>query len=347
MEVKMKNVLFISPSWMDIYKDVISELERQGYYVDYIPEEKFKNDLRSRSKKTFLSKKESLAFEEFINSRWISILQEDKYGKVYDILFVLDGQSFRPIVVDILKKRNPAIRCVNYLFDTTCGVYEFDKNFHCFDKVFTFDVGESKKYGINFLPIYWVPSAVVNEDIDLFGMGRYSKERYELFKEIKRIADMAGLKYILRLHTYTINNITLYKVKYTIRKILGIVHGPSPEAYLSEFNTHESIKPSEFRLMISRSKCIVDTSAPHQDGLTARFMWALGCGKRIITTNLSVKHYSFYTPEQIFIVEKTSDIKLYGDKLVEFLKLQFVSPTQTRFYVDKYRIDNWLKTIIC
>lgn len=340
----MKNVLFISPSWMDIYKDVIFELERQGYHVDYIPEEKFRNDSRSRDKKIFLSKKGRLKFEEFINSYWTTLLQNEKYDKIYDILFVIDGQSFRPVAVDLLKKRNPAVRCVNYLFDTTSGVYEFNKNFACFDKVFTFDVGESKKFGIEFLPIYWVPAVGVKEDIDLFGMGRYSKNRYKLFKEIKNISDMAGLKSILRLHTYVINNLTLYKIKYAIRRLLGIAHGPSPEAYLSEFNTHESISPAEFRQLISRSRCIVDTSAPHQDGLTARFMWALGCEKKIITTNGSVRDYPFFDSNQIFIVDNISDLG-NSHSLTDFLTHKYVMSDHMRFEILNYRIDNWVSTI--
>lgn len=339
----MKNVLFISPSWMDIYKDVISELERQGYYVDYIPEEKFRNDARSRDKKAYLSKKKESEFEEFINSHWTTLLHDEKYDKTYDILFVIDGQSFRPVVVDILKKRNPDIRCVNYLFDTTSGVYEFDKNFDCFNKVFTFDIGESKKYGIEFLPIYWVPTAEVKEDIDLFGMGRYSKERYALFKALRFISDKKNLTSLLKLHTYKINNLRLYKLKYAILQVFGIEHGPSPEAYLSEFNTHESISPAEFRQLISRSKCIVDTSAPHQDGLTARFMWALGCEKKIITTNKSVRDYSFYDPNQIFIVDDISDLG-NSVSLTEFLTHKYVMNDEVRSEVLNYRIDNWVST---
>ena len=341
----MKNVLFISPSWMDIYKDVISELERQGYHVDYIPEEKFRNDSRSRDKKAFLLKKEELEFEEFINSHWTTLLLDDKFDKAYDILFVIDGQSFRPVVVDFLKKRNPDIRCINYLFDTTSGVYEFDKNFDCFDKVFTFDVGESKKYGIEFLPIYWVPAAEVKEDIDLFGMGRYSKDRYKLFKEIKKISDIAGLKSILRLHTNVINNITLYMVKYAIRKILGIVHGPSPEAYLSEFNTHETITPAEFRQLISRSRCIIDTSAPHQDGLTARFMWALGAGKKIITNNKSVRKYDFFSSNQIYVINNVHDLETHQDELKFFLNTDYEETKTLRRIIEQYRIDNWIKIL--
>ncbi len=330
---------------MDIYKDIISELEKQGFYVDFIPEEKYKNDPRSRDKKVLLSKKDKGKFEKFINSHWTSILQQAKYNKVYDLLFVLDGQAFRPIVVDILKKRNSAIRCVNYLFDTTSGVYEFDKNFDCFDKVFTFDIGESKKYGINFLPIYWVPAIEVEEDVDLFGMGRYSKARYRLFKEIKKVADLEGMKSVLRLHTYVINNLALYKVKYSIKKLLGIAHGPSPEAYSSEFNTHESISPSEFRQLISRSKCIVDTSAAHQDGLTARFMWALGCEKKIVTTNKSVRNYAFYTPQQIFVVDDI--LKLDNThSLKDFLTHKFIMNDIVRSEILSYRIDNWVSTII-
>ena len=186
----MNRILFIAPSYMDIYKDIMFEMEMQGYKVDFLQEKSFLADpynIRG-NKKLCRTQKQRFQFEKMLTRYWEHILNSDRYNKVYDILFVLDGQSIRSVVFRILKDRNPNLYSVNYLFDTTVGVYEFQHNFHEFDRVFSFDRGDSVTYNLNHLPIYWVQQKTKLEtDIDIFGFGRYSKLRYELFKVIDSI----------------------------------------------------------------------------------------------------------------------------------------------------------------
>ena len=93
--------------------------------------------------------------------------------------------------------------------------------------------------------------------------------------------------------------------------------------------------------MISKSRAILDTQASYQDGLTARFMWALGEEKKIITTNDNILKYPFYTPEQFYILNENN---LSG--IPEFLKKDFVMTDSNRKIVAQYRIDNWLDTLL-
>jgi len=331
---------------MDIYKDVIGELEKQGYYVDFIAEKSYPNDpnnIRRTKRKCFLNRQKK-KFEKQINQFWTTILESEQYKKKYDYLFVIDGQAIRPVLFDILKSRNPNIKCINYLFDTTKGVYRFDLNFPYFDKIYTFDIGESVKFKIQFLPIYWVPSENENETkYDLFGLGRYNVQRYELFGILRSISDVNNLNSYLKLHSEVITSMVFYKIKYAVRVVLGIAKNRiSPKAYCSVFNTTTSISPYEFRQHINSSRCIVDTSAPHQDGLTARFMWALGAERKIITTNQTVKEYNFYSPKQIFVVDEVSNLKQNCQELVSFVISDFKMNEQVRESILKYRLDNWL-----
>lgn len=66
---------------------------------------------------------------------------------------------------------------------------------------------------------------------------------------------------------------------------------------------NEPLTPAEFRSLIYNSRCVIDTYNTFQEGMTPRFMWALGAGCKIITTNKNCKEYSFYSPEYIYIVE--------------------------------------------
>ena len=105
--------------------------------------------------------------------------------------------------------------------------------------------------------------------------------------------------------------------------------------------TNKSLLPTEFRGYIYESEVIIDTHVEYQDGLTARFMWAVGAEKKIITTNKIVKEYVFYSPEQFFILGEDS-----FDRLAGFVSTKFLMSEKNRKEVLKYRIDNWLETII-
>lgn len=347
----MQRVLFISPIWMDIYKDIIGELEKQGYTVDFIPDKSYSEDpynVRGKKIKSCLKSQREKFFKR-MDCYWNEILETPQYNHSYDYLFVVDGQSIRPVLFSILKGRNPKVKCVNYLFDTTKGVYEFNRNFQYFDKVYTFDLEESKKYNIEFLPIYWVETDDAKEyEYDLFGLGRYSRFRYELFDFLNNISKRAGLKTFIKLQIDAHPNFQLYKVKYAIRTLLGTAKKMfPPKVYLSELCTHTKISPNEFRQYICKSRCVIDTNPLHQDGLTARFMWALGAGAKIVTTNESIKTYDFYSPEQIFVVSSVSNLNDNCQKLISFIRADYTMPNDIKEITSNNRIDNWIGKMFC
>lgn len=337
-----KKILFIGTPFMNIYKDIIDELHRQGYEVDFIAEQVHPEDPDNVRGANYETPEEFLAK----NTRyWEYLLDQEAYNKVYDILFVLDGQSIAPCVFSILRERNSNLYAVNYLFDTTKGVYRFDKNFQYFDRVFTFDIEESTKYGIDLLPIYWAQTeADTNETkYKFFGLGRYNRNRAKLFKTLTKYSDKHNLPYYLKLQG---ERLKCFPVNYLIKNILGI-YGDRPTfyEYYSEYYIQKAVSLDEYRKLTAESEIIIDTNAPHQDGLTARFMWALGQGKKIITTNKAAAQYDFFNPDQIYIVNDIED--LCNDKnFKQFIHCPFTPSTHQQTIVSQYRIDNWVKRIL-
>lgn len=334
---------------MDIYKDVIEELVLQGNKVDYIETKDFKEDPYNRrgykNIRRLLLVKET-RFNEFNKKRWEEILRNPKYQAIYDILFVIDGQSIHPVIFTILKKRNPNLKSFNYLYDTTTGVYQFNKYFHLFDKVYTFDLAESRKYRINHLPIYWVkPTSLGNGNAHykLFGLGRYNKSRYDLFKYLNDVVgEIDGESYIKVQVVKT--NLLKNKIKEYLSKCLGLSPVDVPtQFYKNKLATCDSFTPLEFRKLIYCSDTIIDTSAPHQDGLTARFMWALGAEKKIITSNPAVREYDFFTNSQIFVIEDIESVD--KNALIQFVLKKYQMDSAIRNVIMKYQIPNWLNTI--
>lgn len=344
---KMKKLLFIAPAYMNLYKDIIAELTNKGYSVDFIAEKSYKDDplnirgYRKHSRLLVNAEK----FEKKISAIWKNTLNSNEYNKAYDVLFVLDGQSLHPCIFDILKSRNPQLKAVNYLFDTTIGIYQFEKNFKYFDSVFSFDKSDVEKYNLNFLPIYWPQEdAKPHEHYNVFGFGAINVPRYELFKGIKKICDECKYSYFLKLFVFfNVRNEKLYELQHRFLRLFGKSKGYIPvEAINSSFATKETIDPAEFRQYILNSDVVIDSSAPHQDGLTARFMWALGAEKKIITTNNTVDKYPFYTKDQIFIYNDSGA----NNSLADFITSNYKMSEDIREIVADYRLDNWLDRIL-
>lgn len=344
-----KNLLLLAPKVANIYIEIITELEKQGYVVDYYEYKSYKLDphyLKGYVKygKMFTNGRIS---SYIIKHDWENLLSSNPYTKTYDYLLVIDGYSLHPNLFDILRKRNPKLKTVNYLFDTCRSNYEFNVQFTFFDKVVTFDIGDSRKYGIELLPIYWSPyENLCGTDIDLFGMGSYMKDRFLLFKRLADFSDVNHLKSFIRIYANKPSNMLRYRIKRMIVELLSkrTVMIPS-DVFSSSIITDKFLSIAEYKKMIQRSKVVIDSNAPHQDGLTARFMWALGAEKKIVTTNKAVREYNFYTPNQIFVV---NDIDSFADSeaFKSFMASNFVMPDDNRSIIEKYRIDNWLKFLL-
>lgn len=342
-----KTILFVGTPYMGLHEDIITEMRSQGYVVDFLEEiNSAKDPLNVRGykgiKKWLYVNAEK--YEKQMASYWVETLNKAPYNKAYDFLFVLDGQSLRKCLFDILKKRNPEFKSVNYMFDTTNGVYRFDANFKYFDKVVTFDRHEAEKYHIHLMPIYWLPVvAPMTCSYKFFGMGAYKKDRFQLFQAVADFAKKHNQPYFIRLKVYEYKFLEL---KYTIRKIFGLHKNyMSPAENNSEIAMHGNLPLSEFQMLLNESEIILDTNAPHQDGLTARFMQALGSEKKIITTNEAAALYDFYTPEQIYIVK---DIYAIANEISfqKFVANRLNINQSTRDSISLSRIDNWVKYML-
>jgi len=338
MEKKDK-VLFLAPPYMDIYKDVISCLESMNFDVTWVEDAQVKcnpynkHDINRNTKSVE-------EYDKEVNEIWRRLFHDYEKDDCFKYFFAIDGLMVSEFFFEELRKRNPEIKTLLYLYDRVEGNFELDVFFKYYDRIYTFDRSDSLLFKINLLPIFWVPRSNTNIEIyDIFGMGSYnSKQRYRIFSNIKNLAIKEGLRENVHLWHPLVNNKVLYFIKYLIKKMMG--KNPLSLSQLhDDLITHQTLTPDEFRESICQSKVILDTNLPYQDGLTARFMWALGAEKKIITTNKSAVEYPFYSDEQVFIIQENLD------GIVDFIKKTFKMPDDIRERVVKFRIDNWIKEI--
>lgn len=336
-----KRLLLLAPPYMDIYKDIIYFLESQEYEVIWVSDgcisgNPYNKSNISRQTKTIEQ------YQSEVDLFWEDSFQKKEFKKPFDFFMAIDGFMVTPHLFDILNSQNSSIRKVLYLYDRVEGNYELDMFFKFYSDVYSFDLGDCAHFGLHHLPIYWVPTEKkTTEDYDIFGMASFSwGARYEVYKALKDLARSNGLNDYIKLYYPPVQNKLSYLLRYFAYKIQGKNY-----LSLSDLNddlfTDKSLTPKEFRDLILSSKVILDTQNSNQDGMTARFMWALGAEKKIITTNKAVVQNVFYTPDQIYVL---SIDNLNG--VVDFISKDYQMPDDKRRIIQQYRIDNWVNTML-
>jgi hypothetical protein len=341
----MKNILLIAPTWVNLHKDIIVGLESLGFDVDFIPEYSFRGDpLRIKSKGSF---KNSDEVDQIKTNYWKKCLNDK--NAVYDYLFVIDGQGINHYIFSELKKRNANVFFVNYLYDTTYSMYHFEENFHFYHRILTFDITDASQHQITLLPIYWLESQSNDAKeckYDIFGLGAFSNNRYLLFNQVRIIANEMGKTNYIKLYTPSISNVFLHNLKNKIKLFMGRQDIIPAKLYKEEIITSELLSTEDFRCYVNMADVVLDTKVLNQTGLTARFMWALGAGKKIITTNDAIKLYDFYNPLQILIMEERTFTESDRQRVKNFINSKFVLTNERKKELEYYRLDNWLKTVL-
>lgn len=336
----MKKILLISPDNHSIYSDILTELQNRGFSVNFLPDRMLNYDPDNVRAPFHMPR---FLFSKLSERYWLKKMNEGAYTKNYDYLLVVDGLGLNPIVFDILRKRNPNVYCVNYLYDTISGVYRFDRLFSYYDKVYSFDKEECIKYGLEFLPIFWVPFKISQNSYFFFGFGGYNEERYRVYRLAKDYSDINKRNSYIGLYIRKIKNEKIYAIKRRIRQIFKLPVYLSLDRYHDPLLTNFAMSPDEFRRFISISEIILDTHPIHQSGLTARFMWALGARKKIITTNRNIIQYPFYSREQICILPSDCN---FDEEVELFINKPLVLSKTIEDSINLYRIDNWVGTVL-
>lgn len=338
-----KRILLLAPTFLDLYQDLISELNRQGYNTTYIKDKEYKFDPFFFRKKS--STLNQYIYTLFLNIYWhIFLLFHKNIIKEYDYLLVINGMSFHPYLLEQLKKKNKDIYSVLYLWDRTYNNYKFNRNFINFNKIATFDKVDAHEYNLIFLPLYWIQETTrKNNEYTIFAFGGFRQDRYKLFKQIKDIfKNNSTVHNYIKILVRAPHKNTIWKIKQLIKKILKIDNDILKKIDDKEIIETIPLSPSEFRNKIYTSECIIDTNNIFQEGMTPRFMWALGAQKKIITTNKNVINYTFYDDSRIFITNEN----INKEALLQFLKTPIINKPEFTSEILPFRIDNWIITLL-
>jgi hypothetical protein len=162
---------------------------------------------------------------------------------------------------------------------------------------------------------------------NLLFLGTAHSDRYIVSSYVKNWCKKNGLKYYF---FYYIQGRLVYLYKFFFDK--------SFKNFKYRDLSFRSLSLSSILELYKESDVILDINHPGQIGLTMRTFESIGSGKKIITTNREIKKYTFYNPNNIYVIDR-NDI----DINIDFFKSDYIDLDDK--ILDKMSLEGWLKSI--
>lgn len=321
-----KNILFISVSFFGYQNEIFNSIVKRGGNVDLFDE---------RPKNTFFTKalirinRNSLGY--LINKYYNKIINITQ-KRNYDYIFITKGESISSKSLIKLRKLHPKAKFILYLWDSIINNKNAIKNICYFDYVYSFDKNDCSRYNFRFLPLFYIDTYENNEieekkDIDLLFIGTIHSDRYNFIQKINK--QILSYKLVSYYYMYFPSIILFYKMKFE-NKI--------PRKISKEEFHFKSLGKEDIAKYLRRSNIIIDIQHPKQTGLTMRSIETLGAKRKLITTNVSIKEYDFYNPNNILIIDRINPVipMDFFTNPYEEVPLQIYK---------KYSLESWIETI--
>lgn len=234
-----------------------------------------------------LLRKFNLNHSKYINS--------NKAGNNYDMIVYFDiSCTYRSL--PYLKGNNKDVRLFLWnIVDDFIGRLKLENEKadmeyvkSCFDKVYSFDKDDCKKYGLEYYPPLYSSQVILSKEqpkIDVVFLGA-EKGRFEKLKEVYSLFGKYDQKY----HVYKSGTKIIDK---------------------SGLETSDrKITYDEYIDWVNESKCILDIPQDGQIGFTIRILESIFLKKKLITTFSGIKKYSLYNSNNIYIVGEDDQMSI-------------------------------------
>ena len=330
--LKNKRILLIAPVFFGYQMDIGEKLEEFGAKVDFLPDRPFQSSFLKAVTRIF--RPITTPYSNYFFKKKISGFEEAKF----DYIFVIQGESLTPDVLNFIAHLHKNARKILYLWDSLKNKKWLLKNIKFFDDVFTFDISDARKYQINFRPLFFVDKFLGNEpplgeiglpNYDLVFIGTIHSDRLKIINAIG-----SKLENSAKFFRY---QFLQAKWLFYFKKILASDFANSKTADFF----FEPLSKAKISEVFSMSKAVLDIEHPNQSGLTMRTFEVLASGKKLVTTNKNILFYDFYDPHLIHIVDREN---LDGAGIPKIFFSQD-SPFCKKKFEKNYSLHAWIKEI--
>lgn len=327
--VSGKKILLLAPAFFGYEMKIKSKLEQMGAYVDLYDE---------RSVTKAINRALLKYVPDIYNSKtkkyYDSIISQN-LEKNYHFVFIVKCDMITNEILEKLRNNyNNAVFCL-YLWDSIKNIKGVTGKFKYFDRVLSFDRQDANSNPlIKFRPLFYTDDYKKEETYlehykyDITFCGTIHSDRYKVIKEVIEKCSKLKMKYYMFCYLQS-------KFVYYIYKLIKKEFRHSNK----EFFSFDKKASKEISDIIDNSKIILDIQHPNQTGLTIRTIEMIGMNKKLITTNAEIKHYDFYHPNNILVIDR-NNIRIP----IEFLEAKY-----EKLDVDiyrKYSIEAWINDIL-
>ena len=325
------NILFFAPRFFGYETEIYNMLVSQGNSVDFLPDRPFDNSL-------------SKAFFRYSPSTFLPVA--DKYYEKaihslaktnYDLILVIQGEALSTNTLKILKNAYPRARMVYYTWDNFSNKPGLIKNVTLYDRSFSFDKEDAKKYDMGYRPLFFLDQFAEHEikttsssvvDIDLSFIGTIHSDRIKVINSIKLClltTDINFYTYLYLQAKWVFYFRLLFDANFKGAKKNDFWYEPLSKKIVSE--------------VFRRSHAILDIEHPKQSGMTIRTFETIGSRKKLVTTNPSVVDTDFYCSENIHLIDRRNP-----SIPIDFLRSPY-KPIPSDV-MHNYSLSSWLNELI-
>lgn len=327
-KISNKNILFFSVQTFNLERELKDKMEKNGAKVTYYDERPANNNFA----KGIIRLKRGM-YQKRIDAYYRNILNEINADK-FDFLFVNRGEVITEFFLQEFRKMQPQCEMIFFTWDSFTNHAHPTTILKYFDKRFSFDREDAEKFNIGFRPLFYLDKykdvgnpASKKFKYDLLFLGTAHSDRYIISTEVAKWCKSVGF-----------NSFTYYymqsKAVYFYKKIFD----SSFKTFDYKKLSFKSITINDIVELYKSSKVILDINHPGQKGLTMRTFEAIGAKKKLITTNLEIRKYPFYNPQNFFIIDRNSPSL---DKA--FFETEY-KPMDEDLY-DKCSLEGWFTDI--
>lgn len=299
----MNSILFICPVFNGYEKIIKKTLEHSGLYDKVF----FVQDCPLPSISIWASIKNisrvlQVQLLAMYNDKIERLVRNNKINKI----FIIKGEYLSSQTLSKIRY-NSGAEIVIYQWDSLRNNPNALNLRPYADRFYTFDPIDSTREGLLYLPLFysWEEAGFVKKNkrlkYDIFYVGGYMKSRIPYIHKVRDICKSNNLSYFF----------------WSFERFGSFVK--NFKQFYSDFNDinfrHLSYK--KYFDYLCMSKCVLDIPSPMQTGLTMRTMETLSLGKKLVTTNQSIKKELFFN-SNVLVIDNIEDIT--EEEFIHFLR---------------------------
>lgn len=315
----MKNLLLIGLPYHHYTDEIVKELGKMGYRVSF-------HEIQPRT--LYLKTLRVLSparYQRALDRHHAGIIEREQ-GRQFDVVLFIQVHQFSLANMERLKQLHTQSRFILYNWDAVT-THDYRPYVGFFDKVFTFDPEDARRYGVHYLPLFCIApfqnlEKRHQDQRAIYFVGNIvSVQRYLALQEFKKYCASVGVTF----------NCFMACSLLVLTRLLrsGIV--PSDVSL-------RSIPHHDFIAMIENSTAVFDFANHQQSGFTMRTIENLCAGKKLITNNERITGEAFYSPDRILLIKD-----LDFAEVKQFMARALVLPDET---FPQFHIRSFLQTLV-